>query len=145
MKALAGKDIADRIEAEVPGSVIESDEKSVLIDSRAAAGVMSFLNSSPDLGFDYLTSLTAVDYLEYFEMVYNLVSMTGKQTLTIKSRVYGRENPEIPSVSHIWRGADFQEREVYDLLGIRFMGHQNLKRIALWEGFEGHPLRKDVL
>lgn len=145
MKALAGKDIAGRIEAEVPGSVIESDEKAILIDSRAVAGVMGFLNGSPDLRFDYLTNLTAVDYLEYFEMIYHLVSMTGRQSLMVKARVYGRDNPEVPSVSHIWRGADFQEREVFDLLGIRFIGHQNLKRIALWEGFEGHPLRKDVL
>jgi NADH:ubiquinone oxidoreductase subunit C len=56
-----------------------------------------------------------------------------------------REGAEVSSLVELWRGADFQEREVYDLMGIRFSGHPNLKRILLWEGFEGHPLRKDYL
>jgi NADH-quinone oxidoreductase subunit C len=63
----------------------------------------------------------------------------------LKARCYDRENPVLPSVVGLWRTADFQEREIYDLLGISFTGHPNLKRIALWEGFEGHPLRKDFL
>ncbi len=71
--------------------------------------------------------------------------MQNKLIVSVKARVYGRENPEIPSISHLWRGADFQEREIFDLLGIRFSGHPNLIRIALWESFEGHPLRKDFL
>ncbi|GAH82618.1 unnamed protein product [marine sediment metagenome] len=63
----------------------------------------------------------------------------------LKVRCYDRENPTLPSVVGIWRGADFQEREIFDLFGIGFEGHPNLRRIVLWEGFEGHPLRKDFL
>ncbi len=145
MKALAGPDIEARIEAEVPGSVISSDKESILIESRSVAGVMRFLKESPEFDFNYLNNLTAVDYLGYFEVIYNITSMINKQSLMVKTRVYGRDNLEIPSVSQIWSGADVQEREVFDLLGIRFIGHPNLKRIALWEGFEGHPLRQDFL
>ena len=60
-------------------------------------------------------------------------------------RLYGREEPELPSVISVWRGADLQEREVWDLMGIRFEGHPNMKRIMLWERFPGHPHRKDFL
>jgi NADH-quinone oxidoreductase subunit C len=63
----------------------------------------------------------------------------------VKVQCYDRENPSLPSVVGLWQGADFQEREIYDLFGIRFEGHPNLKRIFLWEGFEGHPLRKDFI
>lgn len=145
MKVLAGPEIVASIEAAVPESVISSDQDSILIDSRAVAGVMRFLKTSPEFDFNYLNNLTAVDYIEYFEVIYNLTSMKNKQSLMIKTRVYGREIPEIPTVSNLWQGADVQEREVFDLLGIRFIGHPNLKRIALWEGFEGHPLRQDFL
>ena len=60
-------------------------------------------------------------------------------------RLDGRDELSLPSVYHVWRGADFQEREIWDLMGISFSGHPNMKRIMLWEGFEGHPLRKDYL
>ena len=65
--------------------------------------------------------------------------------LILKTKVFERDEPTVPSVSDIWKGADLQEREVYDLMGVRFEGHPNLKRIMLWEGFDGHPLRKDFL
>ncbi len=145
VKVLSGTELRDSLEAEVPGSVIESSETEILVDSRAVAGVLRVLKESPDFDFNYLNNLTAVDYYDYFELIYNLTSMKNNQVVTVKARVTGRENPEVPSVSHLWRGADFQEREIFDLLGIRFSGHPNLKRIALWEGFEGHPLRKDFL
>jgi NADH:ubiquinone oxidoreductase subunit C len=63
----------------------------------------------------------------------------------LKTRCNDREQPVVPSVISVWQGADFQEREIYDLLGIRFAGHPNMKRIFLWEGFKGHPLRRDYL
>jgi len=61
----------------------------------------------------------------------------------LKARLYDREDPLLPSLTPIWRGADLQEREVYDLMGIKFSGHPNLKRVLLWQGFQGYPLRKD--
>ena len=86
-----------------------------------------------------------MDYIEYFEVVYHLTSFTHQQTAVVKTRLPGREGLSLPSTYYVWRGSDFQEREVWDLMGIRFDGHPNMKRIMLWEGFEGHPLRKDYL
>jgi NADH-quinone oxidoreductase subunit C len=94
---------------------------------------------------DYLNNLTAVDRLDYFEVVYHLSSLTHNHSLVLKTKCFGRDNPSVPSVVGLWRGADFQEREVYDLMGIAFSGHPNLKRILLWEGYPGHPLRRDYL
>ena len=86
-----------------------------------------------------------MDYIEHFELVYHLLSLRRNSSLVVKSRVPGRENLEVPSVYEVWKGADLQEREVWDLMGIYFDGHPNMKRILLWEGFPGHPLRKDFL
>jgi NADH-quinone oxidoreductase subunit C len=74
-----------------------------------------------------------------------LSSLEHNHSLVIKTRCYDRKNPVLPSVVSLWQGADFQEREIYDLMGIRFEGHPNMKRIFLWEGFAGHPLRKDYM
>jgi NADH-quinone oxidoreductase subunit D/NADH-quinone oxidoreductase subunit C/D len=98
-----------------------------------------------ELGFDYLSSATAVDYLgveDSMEMVYHAYRTTGGSALVFKAQT-PRENAEVPSVIDVWPGADFQEREAYDLYGISFPGHPNQKRILLWDGFEGHPMRKD--
>ena len=137
--------IAAKIEKQFPGTTVEADDTGVVVESGAVRKVLGFLKDSPEFGLNYLTSVTGVDYLEYFEVVYHLLSMENKQTLVVKARCYTRENPELPSITPLWKGADFQEREIYDLLGIRFKGHPNLKRIVLWEGFDGHPLRKDYL
>ena len=98
-----------------------------------------------DLGFDYLSSATGVDYLgisDHIEMVYHAYRTAGGPPLVFKAQT-PRESAEVPSLVSVWPGADFQEREAYDLYGIHFPGHPNLKRILLWEGFDGHPLRKD--
>lgn len=95
-------------------------------------------------GYDYLTSLTGVDYLaeNKLEVVYHLARSVGGPGLVLKVQV-NREDPRVPSVTSIYRGAEFQEREAYDLLGIQFTNHPDLRRILTWEGFAGHPLRKD--
>ncbi len=97
------------------------------------------------LGFNYLSSVTGVDYLgfgDHLEVVYHAYRITGGPALVFKAQT-PRENAEVPSLIEVYPGADLQEREAYDLFGIRFHGHPNLKRILLWEGFSGHPLRKD--
>jgi NADH-quinone oxidoreductase subunit C/D len=96
------------------------------------------------MGYDYLTSVTGVDYLPEgkMEVVYHVFRSTGGPALAFKVQA-PRENPVVPSLVPIYPGADLQEREAWDLLGIRFEGHPDLRRILLWEGFEGHPLRKD--
>jgi NADH-quinone oxidoreductase subunit D/NADH-quinone oxidoreductase subunit C/D len=97
-----------------------------------------------DLGYDYLSSVTGVDYLPEgkMEVVYHIRKSTGGTPLVIKAQVE-RENPVVPSLVPIYPGAEFQEREAWDLLGIKFEGHPDLRRILMWEGFNGHPLRKD--
>jgi len=97
-------------------------------------------------GYDYLTDISAVDWPERFEVVYHLYGIKqGLGLLTLKVPVPDKADPAVPSVTAIWRSAEFQEREEYDLMGIRFVGHPALKRIMMWEGYEGHPLRKDFV
>jgi len=106
--------------------------------------VMIELKDSPDWDFDYLVDLTALDYLEdekRFCMVYHLYSYKHGKLIRVKARI--AEEEVVPSVTSIWKTADWMEREVYDLFGIEFSGHHNLKRILLPDDWHGHPLRKD--
>jgi NADH-quinone oxidoreductase subunit C len=143
--ALSGNETAKQIEENFPGSVVESSQQSLLVKAESLLEIASYLKTTPELGFDYLASITAVDYYDCFEVIYQLTSLQHNHSLVLKTRCYERDNPTLPSVVSLWRGADFQEREIYDLMGISFEGHPNLKRILLWEGFEGYPLRKDFL
>ncbi len=95
-------------------------------------------------GYDLLTSVTGVDYLPEgkMEVVYHVYKTIGGPILTFKCQV-PRDKPELPTLVHVYPGAEFQEREAWDLLGIKFINHPDLRRILMWEGFEGHPLRKD--
>lgn len=95
-----------------------------------------------EMGVDYPASITAIDYMEYFEVVYQLRAIAAAWDATLKVRVW-RDDPVVPSVFEVWPGADFQEREIWDLMGVTFEGHPNLTRILLWDDFIGHPLRKD--
>ena len=97
-----------------------------------------------EMGYDFLSSATAVDYHpeNILEMVYHFHQSTGGSPLVLHVQV-SRENPEIPSLVPVFPGADFQEREAWDLFGIKFTGHPDLRRILMWEGFDGHPMRKD--
>jgi NADH-quinone oxidoreductase subunit C len=144
MISLRGNEVASRL-AGFPGAITEAGGEAILVKSDSLFGVAEYLSKSPELDFDYLSYITCVDYYDYFELVYQLISMKHNHSLVLKTRCYDREKPSVPSVVSLWQGADFQEREIYDLMGIRFEGHPNLKRIFLWEGFEGYPLRKDYL
>lgn len=101
-----------------------------------------------DMGYNYLSNITSVDFEDCFEVVYNFNSTDKTDAelapITIVVRV-DKEKPKVPSLTSMWPGADFQEREVYDMMGIRFEGHPNLTRILMWDGYEGYPLRKDFL
>jgi NADH-quinone oxidoreductase subunit C len=143
--ALPVKDIAQRLEERFTGAVTEVTGNAVIVSSETLFQVAEYLKNSPDFDCDYLTHITAVDYFDYFEIIYQLTSLNNNHTLLLKTRCYDRDKPVVPSVVGLWRGADFQEREIYDLMGIGFEGHPNLKRIVMWDGFDGHPLRKDYL
>ncbi len=142
---LSGSEVAKQLSGHFPEAVSEASGEAILVKSKAIFDVAEYLKSNPEFDFDYLNYITAVDYYDYFEVVYQLTSRKHNHSLVLKTRCYDRENPVVPSVIRLWRGADLQERETYDLMGISFEGHPNLKRIVLWEGFEGHPLRKDYL
>ena len=116
-----------------------------LVDAAKITEVMRFLRDTPEIEFDMLTDVTAVDYLgeqPRFEMVYHLYSVGGNRRLRVKAR--GPEDPaEIDTLCELWSSANWMEREVWDMYGIRFNGHPDLRRLLLYEEFEGHPLRKD--
>ncbi len=133
------------MEQQLPASIIESNEDSLLVKSESLFDLISFLKNTPEFEFDFLSSITAVDYFDYFELVYHLTSMKYNHSLVVKTRCYGRDNLVVPSITSLYQGANFQEREIYDLMGIRFEGHPNMKRMFLWASFQGHPLRKDYL
>ncbi|MDJ0752671.1 MAG: NADH-quinone oxidoreductase subunit D [Ardenticatenaceae bacterium] len=98
-----------------------------------------------ELGFEYLSSVTGVDLIDdgKMEVVYHTYNLdAGGGAVVLKTQV-DRDQPDVPSLTPMWPGADFQEREAFDLLGINFPGHPDLRRILMWDGFEGHPLRKD--
>lgn len=105
---------------------------------------MAAIKENPDIAMDFLTSLTASDYPDRFEMIYHLVSLNHCYTMTVKTKVLDKESPQVPSLCPLWGGAHWQEREVYDLFGIVFTGYpDHPTRIFLDDDFEGYPLRKD--
>jgi len=158
---LDGPTLAQRVSDALPDSVVPafapplSDsglknfqdfyQETLWVKAPCIADVAAFLQQDEELDFQYLNAISAIDFVGHFELVYHLTSFRKGHKATMRARLEGREDLTAPSVYHLWRGADFQEREIWDLMGIRFEGHPNMKRIMLWEGFEGHPLRKDFL
>ena len=142
-----GKKLAEEISNHISDSVVSCDDHSVYISREKIYEVLKFLKETSGFSFDLLSSITAVDYIDHFEIVYQLKSLITLSKATVKVKLgFGREDhPEIDSAYNLWKGADFQEREVFDLMGIHFVNHPNLKRILLWDGFPGHPLRKDFV
>ncbi len=141
--ALAAKDVIAKLTEKFPGALEEAGRDAILVKADSLLEVMTYLKNTPEFDFDFFNFVTAVDYYHYFEVVYHISSVRHNHSIFVKTRCYDRENPSVPSVVSLWQGADFQEREIFDLFGIRFEGHPNLKRIFLWEGFQGYPLRKD--
>ncbi|MGD0697344.1 MAG: NADH-quinone oxidoreductase subunit C [Terriglobia bacterium] len=120
-------------------------ETTLFIRSDRLRRVCEFLRDEPDLSFKYLSDVTAVDHYPNeprFETVYHLASLESGARLRLKVRLLG-ESPRVDSVVPIWPGAQAFECEVYDLMGIHFHGHPDLRRLLLPEDWEGHPLRKD--
>ena len=145
LSVLSGETLAERLREAAPNSVVDWDDTAVWVEPGSLGSVASVLHDDAVFDFKFLNSISAIDFVEHFELVYHLTSISRQQTGVVRSRVYGREEPAAASVVGVWKGADFQEREIWDLMGVRFTGHPNMKRIMLWEGFDGHPLRKDFL
>ena len=140
------------IQEKFPNLVTEvlshQNDEVIVIKKEGVMDVCKALKNDARYPFNMLMDLTAVDYLHWeekefrFEVIYNLFSLSANRRIFIKARVPETE-AEIDSVSSVWPAADWYEREVWDMFGIRFKGHPNLKRILMYEEFEGHPLRKD--
>ena len=115
-----------------------------LLKSGSLVDVMRSLRD--DEGFDCLSNLSGVDYKDqgYVQVVYHLYSYKSRESLVLKANA-DREKCELPSVAPVWNSADWMEREVYDLLGVKFSGHPDLRRILMPEDWVGHPLRKDFV
>jgi len=120
-------------------------DDTALVRRERIVEILIFLRDDPDLRFEFMMDLTGVDYLgeePRFEVVYHLYSFEKKHRVRIKARI-PEEDPVIDSAVSVWPGIDWYEREAWDMYGIRFRNHPNLKRILMYEEFVGHPLRKD--
>ena len=126
----------------------EDEQTCIRVAPNQLIDVMRFLYEDDRCRFEQLSDLTCVDYLNFpnardrFGVTYSLLSVRLGHRLWVKCYT-NDPNPEVPSVTDIWWGADWLEREVYDLFGVKFTGHPDLRRIVTWEGFKAHPLRKD--
>jgi len=129
----------------VQAAKFDRDELTIWVDKALIREVCAILRDHTQCPFNYLADLTCVDWhpLEpRFEVVYHLLSIPAKERVRLKARLDG-SSPALESVTSVWPSANFYEREVFDLFGVRFTGHPNLKRIMMPDDWEGHPLRKD--
>jgi NADH-quinone oxidoreductase subunit C len=166
--------ILTRLQTALPGASIEhrrnpgpAGQDSLLVASENLVAVCELLRSTPDLDFDLLTNVTGVDWLDpakadavavplvetpaplagFLEVVYHLYSTARREgPLVLRARTGDRlAQVMIPSVVSVYRSAEFQEREIFDLFGVIFTGHPDLRRILMWDEFEDHPMRKDYV
>ena len=127
--------------------IVSCGDTIVYVAPARAHAVLAWLRDTPGQEFNYLTDVTAVDYRDPerpLEVVYQLRSLGRRADLRIKVALDKRKPLEVATVWDLWKGADWLEREVYDMFGIRFAGHPDLRRLLMWETYaEGHPLRKE--
>ena len=141
------QEVTDDLAKNIPGLDASVEGESLIVPKEKLLAVTRFLKENEKYRMDYVSCVTGVDYLAkgYLESVSHLYSMEKKHgPIVLKVRV-PRDNPRMPSLVPVYRGAEFQEREAYDLLGIFYEGHPDLRRILMWDEFEGHPLRKDYV
>ena len=146
--------IRDRLLARFPGgeaAVVANPspaaQNSLLLGSACALRMAFFLRDDPALRLDYCSNVTGVDWPGHLEVVYHLYSMALRHgPVVIRMRTADRDAGAIlPSLTPVWRSCEFQEREVFDLFGVTFGGHPDLRRILMWDGFQDHPMRKDYV
>ncbi len=137
--------VAERLGEALPGVVTGATDEWVEVDPERIVEALRWLHDDPELDAAQLSSLCAVDRYDRFELVYHLQSLDQNHQIVVKALVDDHDEPVLPSVYAVYKGALLQEREAYDLMGVRFDGHPDMRRLFLWEGFPGHPLRKDFL
>lgn len=142
------QEIIEKVKTRFAGDILEAKYEGVVepyvkVAPTTVPVLASFLRDDPELDFDYLMCLSGVDYAKgTLGVVYNISSMAKKHRIMVKVEV-PKETPDVPSVTAIWPAANWHEREAFDLIGIIFTGHPDLRRILMPDDWEGHPLRKD--
>ena len=151
---MEGTAILARLRERLGDRVLETHEyrgdHTAVLSREGLAAALAFCRDDDALGFDMLMDVTAVDYLRFpgredgprFEVVYHLYSLTHNHRLRLKVRM-DEDDPNVPSAVALWPIANWLEREVWDMFGVRFEGHPDLRRLLMYEEFVGHPLRKD--
>lgn len=138
--------LRDKLGPKIVDSHSFRGDETIVIRREEAREILRFLKEDPELDFNFLVDITAADYLgkkePRFEVVYHLSSLRTKQRLRVKVPV-PEADPAVDSLTPLWKGANWLEREAWDMYGIRFRDHPDLRRILLYEEFQGHPLRKD--
>lgn len=143
-------EIIDRVKSQFGDLVIYSHnfrvDQTVTIKNERTLEFFQFLRDDPNLAFNFLMDLTAVDYYkkksQRFEVVYHLYCLKNNSRFRVKIPV-DEKDCKVISITPLWKTANWYEREIWDMYGIKFQDHPNLSRILLYEGFKGHPLRKD--
>ena len=153
----------ERLAQKFPEATWDEPSQSWIVPSASLLKAVQFLKTDPEFSMDYVSNITGIDWLAkkekvkaadgketevekpgYLETVYHFYSMGKKQgPVILRCRTTGRDNPVLPSLTPLFRGAEFQEREIFDLYGIQFTGHPDLRRILMWEEFKDFPMRKD--
>ena len=131
--------------AAVEGAKFDREELSIYVERSALREACVLLRDDPNCPFNFLSDVTCVDWYPTqprFEVIYHLFSISKKERIRLKVRLNG-EAPAVESVTSVWPAANYFEREVFDLFGVRFTGHPYLRRLLMPEEWEGHPLRKD--
>ncbi|PIQ97669.1 MAG: NADH-quinone oxidoreductase subunit C [Nitrospinae bacterium CG11_big_fil_rev_8_21_14_0_20_56_8] len=148
---MTSEEIVERVRTSLGKAVLKGEvtlgDAVVHIAPESLPRVARWLKEDPDLDFDYLSNISGVDYLDLdreprFEAVYEFHSIEKNHSIRLRVGI-GEEHPSVPSVTAIWAGANFPERELFDMFGIAVEGHPNLKRLIMPENWEGHPLRRD--
>jgi NADH-quinone oxidoreductase subunit C len=141
---MTNEQLIEQLSSAFPEAVVKQGNQypEITIPADKMHAVMQNLKSGSSLAFDYLVCQSGVDYPSYIQVVYHLESTTHKHFLVVKANTMNRETPELDTVSDIWPTAEFHEDEIFDLLGITFNNHPNLRRFFLDDTW-GHPLRKD--
>jgi len=143
---LSFKEICDRLRSRFPSAVLETVEPNgdpfAIVDGAQMAEIGAFLKDTPELDFDYLASVGGTDDLQNLWSVVHLYSIRRNHRLVLKAKL-DRNDPHLPTLCPVWPTANWHEREAYDLYGIRYDGHPDLRRILLPEDWPGYPMRKD--
>ncbi|MFQ6109102.1 MAG: NADH-quinone oxidoreductase subunit C [Candidatus Aminicenantales bacterium] len=143
-KKKALEDLKKTFPEKIIKTSISFGDETAVIERDSLLDIVKFLRNEP-YAYTMLLDLTCVDYIgqeDRFQMVYHLFSISHNQRLRIKVSL-PQKDPTVDSLTPLWKNANWLEREVYDMFGVRFYGHPDLRRIFMYDGFEGHPLRKD--